>query len=154
MSIPVTRMSELSTGAQLILWAARHLVGAALRDTGTPWCVPRSFEIAGAKGALESLQELVVAVARATPRQIVVSRPSSAVLTPDEMTFVAALTDEEAGLATRRGLREVARHLDRLKSRMASAGLPLGRLGMPAEVFVREGRTPVLYGNPGLADVH
>ncbi len=154
-AIPVTRMSELSTGAQLIVWAARHLVGAALRDAGTPWCVPRSFEIAGAAGALESLKDLVVAVAQETPRQLVVAKPSSGQLTKDEITFAAALTgDRDAEHVVERTGEEIPVYLSRLREVMESAGLPLTRLGVPDRGLFRSGRAPATYANPGLADLH
>lgn len=154
-TIPVTRMSELSTGTQLIVWAARHLVGAALRDKGTPWCVPRSFEIAGASGAFDSLKQLVVAVAQRTPRQLVVGKPTSGQLTQDEVTFAAALTgDREATHVVERSGGSIPDHLSRLRQTMASAGLPLTRLGVPDRRLFRSGRAPAMYANPGLADLH
>ncbi|MEM9383829.1 MAG: hypothetical protein AAGA68_02115 [Pseudomonadota bacterium] len=154
-AIPVTRMSELSTGAQLILWAARHLVGAAIRDKGTPWCVPRSFEIAGAASALESLKDLVVAVAQQTPRQLVVANPSAGQLTRDEVTFAAALTgDRDAASVVESTGEEIPEYLSRLREVMASAGLPLTRLGTPDRGLLRSGRAPAMYANPGLADLH
>ncbi len=156
--IPVTRMSELSTGAQLIVWATRHVVGAAVRDSGVPWCVQRSFEIAGAVSAYGSLQSLLVEIAQRTPRQIVVARPASGVLTQDEVAFAAALVgdgpvepaegrDRVFGDAT-------AGFVEQLREAMEVAGLPLCRLGVPDPAYQSAGRSPALHANPGLAGLH
>ena len=164
MTIPVTRMSELSTGAQLLLWATRHIVAAAIRGSGVPWCVEKSFQIAGARPASEALQSLIVAMARSTPRQLTVGRPSSARLTADEVLLAHALVGppaetmsaprSEAPAEDLFARARVADALEEVREAMEGAGLPLTRLGMPGVGHLRAGRAPVLFANPGMADVH
>jgi hypothetical protein len=161
MTIPVTRMSELSTGAQLIMWATRHLVAAAIRDAGVPWSVERSFQIADASSAYEALQRLIVTIARNTNRQLTVAGPSSGVLTADEVLLAAALVDDaavEPDAASGTGLsafgETAVRQLRRLRAEMDTAGLPTVRLGMPEARHLVSGRAPALHANPGMADLH
>jgi hypothetical protein len=157
MSIPVTRLSELSTGAQLVMWSTRHLVLSAIRGAGVPWCVERSFEIAGAIAAYDELQRMIVEIARHTPRELTVARPSSGALTPDEVLLSSLLLAEEGvevEVSASMFGENAGESAVRLREAMESSGLPLSRLGMPEARHLIAGRAPALHANPGMADLH